>query len=156
VGEVIVDRLVRYSEWVSSVETPVGRERFLSECARVGDVGEVCRELDLPRGRVVAFLAQNAEMDQAVNRALKRYGDELVSEAKEVADASGAAGLIVKTNLKIAGYYNERYRESVEVKHSGVVTFSAALQQIAERRMKTIGSGSTQDVVAEANDACQI
>lgn len=134
------DRLARLVEWQESVLTEAGRDEFLQRCARVLHLDEVCRELDLPRDRVLAFLAGHADLNAAARAAMEWYAHHLVAEAKTIADGAPTvvkdpetgeplidslgnvvtawpdvrwAKLQVDTNFRLAGVYKpSRYGEA--------------------------------------------
>ena len=134
-GDVKNDRIARLIAWQEFVLTERGRSEFLQRLLLVGDVDDVCREMDLPPSRVVAFLAEHGELDEAADRALKRYSHKLVAETLEIADASGDDKLRVGARFKVAGMYNRPvYGDSVKIDHQVTVGVSQALQMISERR----------------------
>lgn len=140
------DRIARLVEWQKSVLTDAGRGEFLQRLEMYGDLDEVCRSLDLPRGHVVAFLAHHAELDDAADRALKRYSHRLVSETLDIADSSADPKLMVGTRLKVASMYNRPvYGDSVKIDHSVTIGISSALQAISERR-RSIAAPSAPDI----------
>lgn len=142
-GAVKNDRIARLVEWQKFVLTEAGRSEFLQRLEMSGDVDAVCRDMDLPRGQVVAFMAHHAELDDAADRALKRYSHRLVAETLEIADESDDAKLRVGTRLKVAGMFNRPvYGDSVKIDHSVTVGISSALQAISERRRAAVSAPS--------------
>lgn len=134
-GAVKNDRIDRLIAWQEFVLTERGRNEFLQRLLLCGDVVDACREMDLPPSRVVAFLAEHAELDDAADRALKRYSHGLVAETLEIADASGDDKLRVGARFKVAGLYNKpMYGDVVKIDHQVTVGVSQALQVISERR----------------------
>lgn len=144
-GAVKNDRIARLIEWQRFVLTDAGRSEFLQRLELCGDVDMVCRDMDLPRGQVVAFLAHHADLDDAADRALKRYSHRLVADTLEIADESGDAKLMVGTRLKVASMYNRPvYGDSVKIDHSVTVGISSALQAISERRRAALPGVSSE------------
>lgn len=160
-GKVMTDRVARYAQWTR--DTLASPSEFLQMLDQSGDLDEVCRNLDLPRSRVVAFLAEHADLDAMANRALARHADRLVAEGVEIAagepvavvdhegklvrDENGEPVLVeqsvqrdnlrVKANFQAAAFYKRsRYGEKLDVTVA-VVDIRGALAEararIAER-----------------------
>ena len=148
------DRVARLIEWQKFVLTDDGRSEFLQRLAMSGDVDSVCRDMDLPRNQVIAFMAHHAELDDAADRALKRYAHSLVAETLDIADETADAKLRVGTRLKVASMFNRPvYGDSVKIDHTVTVGISSALQAISERRRAsavTAGSDISDAVVIDA------
>lgn len=161
-GAVISDRIDRLIQWQKFVLTEAGRDEFLQRLTQCGNIEHVCQDLDLPVSRVLAFMAYYGELSEAADRAMKLYAHTLVAGAVEIADAKLEAvygpdgrplvdedGAVVtvprdtqrdtfnaNTKFKAAKFYHKQYYgDAVEVKHSGTVTFSHALQDMAARRL---------------------
>ena len=148
-GAIMNDRIARLVEWQKFVLTEAGRSEFLQRLEMCGDIDDVCRDMDLPRGRVVAFMAHHAELDDAADRALKRYSHRLVAETLDIADKSEDAKLMVGTRLKVASMFNRPvYGDSVKIDHTVTVGVSQALQAISERRRAAVvgAVGSAPDI----------
>jgi hypothetical protein len=134
-GAVMQDRLARLIDFQRELLTVEGRSRFLNELMETGDLDEACVRRDLPKTQVKAWLAAHADIDDAVDRVLKRYSHQIVAETLEIADESGDAKLRVKARMDVAGMWNKpAYGPTMKVEHNVTVGISDALRQISERR----------------------
>ena len=137
-GEVKQDRVARY---VALVEEPSSLDMVVQRVAEEGSLVEICRSLDVPHGRVLTWLMADVARYQLYLRALEVFAHEKVSETIPLADnadpqAVGKATLQVNTRFRVAKHHAPSlYAEKVEVKHSGTINFSSALQGIAQRRL---------------------
>lgn len=155
-------------------ETLASPAEFLQRLNDAGDISEVCRELDIPRSRVVAFLAEHAGLNAMANRALERHADRLVAEGVEIAagepvavvdhegrlvrDENGEPVLVeqsvqrdnlrVKANFQAAAFYKRsRYGEKLDVTVA-VVDIRGALAEARSRvneRSALVGQSSMVD-----------
>lgn len=176
-GAVMNDRVARCSQWMR--ETLASPTEFLQRLDDAGDLNEVCRELDIPRSRVVAFLAEHAGLNAMANRALERHADRLVAEGVEIAagepvavvdhegrpvrDENGEPVLVeqsvqrdnlrVKANFQAAAFYKRsRYGEKLDVTVA-VVDIRGAL---AEARARITERPVIAGVATVEEDDCGI
>lgn len=143
------DRINRLIEWQRFVLTEEGREEFLQRLVGSGDLDEVCREMDLPRGRVLAFVASHVELSEAARGILEMQAHVMATEALEIADEQKAAvkedgseydpdvprdRLRVDTRLKLIEKWNRKaYGKVVEHKHDVTVDLGERLRRAMER-----------------------
>lgn len=148
VGAVMQDRVARY---VELIERPDTLEVISQRVADEGSLALICKSLDVPHGRVLAWLMADAARYAVYLRALEVYAHEKVSETIAIADEQKEAvrkdggtydpdvardALRINTRFRAAKHHAPGlYAEKVEVKHSGVITMSHALQGIAARRL---------------------
>ena len=154
-GAVMQDRVARY---VALIEEPSSLDMLVQRVADEGSLVDICRSLDVPHGRVLTWLMADAGRYQLYLRALEVYAHAKVSEAIPIADAAdpaevGKASLQVNTRFKVAKHHaREIYGEKLEVKHSGTVTFSHALQAIAARKLAAKREADIIDVTPSQPD----
>jgi len=155
------DRIARLIEWQKFVLTDAGRSEFLQRCEEVGDLGEVCRQMDLKSSLVVAFLAMHKELDGRAKRALDWHTNRMVSEAVEIADTPqlgvtrktkadgseevteedmlGHRRLQVDTRLKVAGLWNRKdYGQQTKVTHEHTFDLGEQLRRAIVRERGTV------------------
>ena len=142
------DRLERLIRWQAFVLTAEGRAEFMQLLAEHG-VDGACALKGLPRGRVLAFLAEHAGLSEAVKRVLEVQTHALVGEALDVADEQrevfredGSAydpdvardKLRVETRLKIAEKLNRgAYGRTVDHRHTHTVDLGDRLRRAMAR-----------------------
>lgn len=139
-GDVMNDRMARY---VALIENPASLDMLVQRVAEEGSLPSICKSLDVPHGRVLTWLMADIQRYQLYLRALEVFAHQKVSETIPLADdvpankdAVAKANLQVNTRFRVAKHHAPAlYAEKVEVKHSGVVTFSHALQGVAARRL---------------------
>ncbi len=142
-GEVRNDRLARLIGWQRFVLTPEGKSEFLQRLGESGDLDEVCREMDLPRVRVLAFVASQAELSEAAKAVLELKAHQMVAEGLEIVDDRegdpDASSRRVRADyrLKVAekwakGMYGAKGVD-VGAMAEGI---TEALQRISERRRR--------------------
>lgn len=83
-GAVMQDRVARY---VEMIERPDTLETLSQRVAEEGSLADICRSLDVPHGRVLAWLMADPARYGVYQRALEIYAHEKVSEAIPIADA---------------------------------------------------------------------
>lgn len=108
---------------------------------------DICRAWDVPYGQVLQWLMKDADRYEIYLKALEVQAHSMVSETVRLADgaspdAVSKASLQINTRFRVAKHHAPAlYAEKVEVKHSGTVTFSHALQGMAARRLAAKGAG---------------
>jgi hypothetical protein len=164
--EVQGDRIARLVAWQDAVQTDEGREEFLQKCSKARSVDAVCTEMDLPRDRVVAFLAMHAELDGAAKRALESYAHARMSEIIEIVDRDSP--YVQRDRLRMNGrallaqfYAPRTYAPRQEVTHELGQSFTEALLEISRRRMlerpiETQPTARVIDVTPEQADEGEI
>lgn len=149
VGEVLTDRVARLAarmnepaemldEIVQRVSTPM--ELTDGSLAPPDTLTEICRAWDVPYGRVLAWLMADEIRYAAYRRALEMGAHALVGDLVRIADQESPYvqrdKLKIETRKYIARVHApELYADRTEIKHSGEISFSLALQQIAARRL---------------------
>lgn len=114
---------------------------------------DICRAWDVPYGQVLQWLMKDADRYAIYLKALEVQAHSMVSETVRLADgaspdAVSKASLQINTRFRLAKHHAPTlYAEKVEVKHSGTVTFSHALQGMAARRL-----AAKADAVSDAID----
>ncbi len=134
------DRINRLIEWQRFVLTEGGRSEFLQRVGESGSVREVCREMDLPESRVIAFMAIQPELKEMVERIKELRSHEMAMEGLEIVDDReddpDAASRRVRSDyrLKLAEKWNRRdYGKVVEHKHDVTVDLGERLRRAMER-----------------------
>jgi hypothetical protein len=159
------DRLARFVEKTS----PEGSEGTLEEMfqrmttapdgvtgVRPEGLPAVCAAWDVPYGRVLAWLMADVRRYAMYQRALEVAAHQLVAETVDIAD-EGDAMTVQRDRLRIATRFQvarahapKLYGEQMEVKHTGEITMSMALAQIAAKRLREgtlrIGPEGVSDV----------
>jgi len=137
-GAVMQDRIARY---VALIERSDTLDIIGQRVAEGESLIELCKSWDVPHGRVLTWLMADLARYQVYLRALEVHAHTLVGETVGLADAAdptavGKASLQVNTRFRVAKHHAPAlYAEKVEVKHSGTVTFTHALQAIAQRKL---------------------
>ena len=145
---IINDRLARLIEFQQELLTAEGRTKFLSELVETGDLDGACERRDLPKTQVKAWLAAHADIDDAVDRVLKRYSHQMVAETLEIADESKDAKMMIKARMDVAGMWNKpAYGPSIKVDHNVTVGISDALRAISDRRRQMSAPDDIEDAV---------
>jgi hypothetical protein len=100
---------------------------------------DCCRAWDVPYGRVLSWLMDDEIRYAKYKRALEMGAHALVAQMVGIAD--GNSPYVQRDRLRndtrkfIARVHApEMYADRTEIKHSGEISFSLALQQIAARR----------------------
>ena len=164
------DRMRRLIAWQRLVLTKEGRGEFLARLAASGDIDGVCRDMDLPRGRVMAFLAQHADLDGEAKRLLEMHTHVLAAEAIEIADGGANAAAVdgvmsepdvsrdrlrVEARLKVIEKWNRKgYGPVSKVEHTGAPLVDAGLVGTAlgllERMTRRIEERDVTPLTGEA------
>lgn len=78
------------------------QERFLAEYSSRGDIGKTCKALEIPRNRVVKWLANDPDFSQRYSEIHQAHIDEIeqtmfqiVGDASQPAGARVAAGKLI-------------------------------------------------------------
>ena len=149
------DRIARLIEWQKFVLTDAGRSEFLQRCEEVGDLGEVCRQMDLKSSLVVAFLAMHKELDGRAKRALEWHTHRIVAEAVEITDSPTVLtdpetgetvdssvkrdSLRAKIRIQAAGLWNRRdYGQQTKVTHEHTFDLGEQLRRAIVRERGTV------------------
>ena len=142
------DRIARLNEWEAQVETDAGRDEFLQRCSKAKNIDAVCVDMDLPRDRVVAFLAAHAELDKAAKRALESYAHARFSEIVDIAD--GDSPYIQRDRLKIYArkitaevYAARTYAPKQETVARGTLVLIADLDRVADALLTRLSPPTT-------------
>jgi len=144
------DRLARFMEMTDvSRETQTLEEMFQRmTAAPEGVVGmqpeglpAICEAWGVPYGRVLAWLMAEVKRYSVYERALEVAAHALVAETVAIADNESPFTqrdrLRVQTRFQVARHHASKlYGEQLEVKHSGEITMSMALSQIAAKRLR--------------------
>lgn len=139
-GDVMQDRVARY---LALIEAPDTLEVIAQRVAEGEGLPGLCQAWDVPYGRMLTWLMADVARYQVYLRALEVASHALVAETVSLADkvppdkeAVAKASLQVNTRFRVAKHHAPAlYADKVEVKHSGTVTFSHALQGVAARRL---------------------
>ena len=138
-GAVTADRIARY---VALIEAPDTLDVIAQRVAEGEGLPVICEAWDVPYGRVLTWLMADVQRYQVYLRALEMASHALVAETVKLADGAdpatvGKATLQVNTRFRVAKHHAPAlYAEKVEVKHSGTITMSHALQAVAQRRLQ--------------------
>ena len=157
-GEIMQDRIARY---VALIESPDTLDVIVQRVAEGEGLPALCQAWDVPYGRVLTWLMADVQRYQVYLRALEMAAHALVAETVKLADEAepetvGKKTLQVNTRFRVAKHHAPAlYAEKVEVKHSGTITMSHALQAVSQRRLaaKAEREPAVIDVTPEARDA---
>ena len=147
---VAADRLARFMEMTDvSRETQTLEEMFQRMTSvPEGVVGmqpeglpAICAAWGVPYGRVLAWLMGEDKRYAMYLRALEIAAHALVGETVAIADNESPFTqrdrLRVQTRFQVARHHASKlYGEQLEIKHSGEITMSMALSQIAAKRLR--------------------
>lgn len=145
----MVDGEATLDEIVHRVSTPT--ENTDGSLEPPDTLNELCRAWDVPYGRVLEWLMADEIRYSRYKRALEMGAHALVGEIVRISDQ--ASPYVQRDKLRIDArkyiarvHAPELYADRTEIKHSGEVSFSLALQQIAARRVRTIEHDEGEEI----------
>jgi hypothetical protein len=148
----LTERLAAPDEMLQEIVDRVGTptENSDGSIAPPDTLIDVCRAWDVPYGRVLAWLMADELRYSKYKRAIEVAAHALVSQMVGIAD--GDSPYVQRDRLRIDTrkfiarvHAPSMYADRTEIKHSGEVSFSLALQQIAARRVRTIEHDDPDD-----------
>jgi len=146
-GEIMQDRVARLvakledaqtlDEIVQRVATPT--ENSDGSAAPPDTLMDICKAWDVPYGRLLAWLMADEIRYSKYKRALEMGAHALVGDIVRIADQENP--YVQRDKLRITArqfiarvHAPDLYADRTEIKHSGEISFSLALQEIAAKR----------------------
>lgn len=122
----------------------------------------ICREWDVPYGRVMTWLMADAERYAVYQRALEVQAHALVSETVGISDGTendvARDKLRVETRFRVAKHHASKvYGEKVDVNHNVVPVFNVVINAGAlqvpqtEQAAERVVSGGVQDALPDCH-----
>lgn len=110
----------------------------------------ICREWDVPYGRVMTWLMADAERYAVYQRALEVQAHALVAETVGIADDTALEGrdvardkLRVETRFRVAKHHAAKvYGEKVDVNHNVVPVFNVVINAGASPAERVVSGGA--------------